>query len=53
MVKNKPNRPLNQSFQKDAPVSDTQLLTISHESVAIGESSNVDSDFAADTVQEP
>jgi hypothetical protein len=32
MVKNKPNRPLNrfsQSFQKDAPVSDTQHLTIS------------------------
>ena len=29
MVKNKPNRPLNQSFQKDAPVFDTQLLTIS------------------------
>jgi hypothetical protein len=30
MVKNKPNRPPNQSFNKDAPVSDTQLLTISH-----------------------
>jgi integrase len=30
-AKNKPNRPLNQSFQKDAPVSDTQLLTISRE----------------------
>src|SRR5260370_26453678 len=29
MAKNKPNRLLNQSFNKDAPVSDTQLLTIS------------------------
>jgi hypothetical protein len=32
MARNKPNRPLNrfnQSFQKDAPVSDTQHLTIS------------------------
>jgi hypothetical protein len=34
MVKNKPNRPLNRlinHFNKDAPTSDTQHLTISHE----------------------
>jgi hypothetical protein len=29
MVKNKPNRPLNQSFQQGCALPDTQLLTIS------------------------